>query len=189
MKTKTLALLVAILTLVLPILATQKFPLNTTFNGPAFSAIFPTPDDSSAGIVKTPMSGTTETDHSPYSGLIYSSSTAGGKAWFGASSVEYTSERGTGSDSLDAVVDASLVGMKAVAVPGTHESTVFVGLFAREVEGVTDTFDTFVRASVVGNHLFLATVIFDKSLHPTKADADEFFNSIHAVANPLYNRT
>jgi|ERR1700676_2672377 len=189
MKTKTLALVMALLTFVLPILATQKFPLNTTFNGPTFSATFPAPDDTSAGIVKTPMTGTTETDHSSFSGLIYSSSTAGGKAWFGASSVEYVSVRGTGADNLDAVVDASLGGMKAVVVPGTRESTVLAGLFAREAEGVTDQFDTFVRASVIENHLFLATVVFDKSVHPTQADADEFFNSIHAVANPLYNRT
>ncbi len=189
---KKFAALASVLVFAITIFAGQNFPLNTPFSGSVLSATFPKPDDSSVGsngIESSPVTGTTDTDHATYSGTSYGSTTKGGKAWFGVDYVDYATQRGSGVVVLDKVVDGGIEGMKMVLVPDSRESTTFAGLFAREGEAVTDSMDTFVIAATVGNRLYMGVVVFDKSLHATKADADEFFRSVRSIATPLHDRT
>jgi hypothetical protein len=179
MMKKYAAIVLSLMMFALPVLATQNFPLTTPFNGPVFSAMYPTPDNSSVGVEKSLAEGTTTNNDGTYTGYTYGSTTKNGKAWFGAGYLDYTSVRGTSVDVLDKAVDGGIAGMKLVLVPDSRKNTELAGLFAREGEGVDDTSDSFLRVSVTGNRCYLAIVVFDKSLHATQADADEFFNSIH----------
>jgi hypothetical protein len=158
--------------------ASQLFPLTTPFASGSISATFPTPD-TSAGVETQNFSDTTNTtDHTSYTGHAFSVATKAGKASFAASYFDYAATRGSDVATLDAAIDGSLIGMKLVLVPNSRENTSFAGLYAREAEGVDANFDGFVVISTVGTRAYIAVVVFDKSLHATEADANDFFASV-----------
>jgi hypothetical protein len=157
--------------------ASQNYPLTTPFASGAISATFPTPDSS---VTTTPQSGTTTTtDHTTFTGYVFSEGTRANKAGFTVAYFDYSATRGSDAATLDAAVDGSLKGMDMVLVPGSRENTSFAGLYAREGEGVSELYDGFVVISAAGTRAYVGVVAFDKSLHATEADANDFFASVH----------
>ena len=159
----------------LPVLA-QNFPLTVPFYGPSFSAAFPSPD---SGLLDTnPTNGTTTDKAATYTGVIISSSTKDGKAWFGTADLAYDTILASSVAILDSAVDGGFANLKASTIPESRTSGVLDGQFSREGEAVNDTYDAFLRVSEVGNHRIIAIALFDKSLNATRADADSFFDSV-----------
>ena len=177
---KIKSILIAMVLFVTPVFASQNYPLTTPYNIPALSAVFPA-SDNNAGIEVTPASGvTTTSDKTAYTGDVYSVSNRNGDASFNVAYFDYSTTRATGAADLDNVVDASIASMKMVLVPNSRENTSFAGLFAREGHAVSDTLEAYVIVTAVGSRCYLALVVFDKSLHGTEQDANDFFASVKA---------
>lgn len=184
---KKMFLLTVVLTLMLsalPILASQVFTFDTPYSNEVFSAIFPTPTDPKLGVEHVSDKGTTSIDHATYTAETYSVTTLKGKAAFFVVYMDYSSPRGTDIQTLDTAINGGLASGGLTRVPDSGESTTLNGLFAREAEGVSDNFDAFLRvATASGNRTWLVLAVFDKTLHATHADADEFFNSVRRKGN------
>jgi len=172
------AIILGLALLALPVLATQSFLLTTPFNGPTFSAVYPTPDSEINAEV---TNGATTDGASAYTGYTYSTLTKNGNAWFGLAVFDYDSNVNESTVAfLDSCVDGGISAMKGTLVPGSRTSGTLAGYFSREGESVDNADDSFLRVSVAGNRRFIGVVIFDKSLNATRADADEFFDSVRS---------
>jgi hypothetical protein len=174
---KIKSILIAMVLFVTPVFASQNYPLTTPYNIPALSAVFPA-SDNNAGIEVTPSSGVTTVDKTSFTGNMYVVSARNGNASFGVAYFDYATTRATGSDNLDNVIDGSISAMKMVLVPNSRENTSFAGLFAREGHSVSDTLEAYTITTVVGSRCYLSVVVFDKSLHGTEQDANDFFASV-----------
>lgn len=169
--------------------ATPNFPLTTPFQGSGIQGLFPTPVPPTGIEVETTHE-TTQTDGLNLTQTLYDVSTKDGKAWFGIAVLDYNADLVQGLTELDGSIDGGFKSGGFALVPDSRENTTLVGLFAREAAGVTDANDVFMRVSQNGQaRRYIAVVVFNKELHATQKDADEFFNSIKVSLKPLSDRT
>jgi hypothetical protein len=181
MRLKKIAALLLMLTLiaVLPVFA-ATFPLTLHFHTAVLDVNFPTAGDSTVGnrgIETTPQKGTTDSGGLDFTGNLYSVSVPDGVAFYAIGYFDYTGGS-ISSDAINEAIDGAWANSGNVEVPGSRVNTRMAGLFARESVGTTDTLDSFVRAAVVGNRLFLAVVVANKSVHFSQDEADEYFDTI-----------
>jgi hypothetical protein len=179
MKNKMIATVMTLLMFVLPVLASTNFPLTTRVNDGVIAATFPTPDGS--GVVAVSVSdGVTNTpDHAAYKQHLFESITSNGNGDFAIAYLDYATLRTETVENLNQGVNGGINAMNMVMVPGSLTSTKFNGAFALEAHAVSDTMESYIIVSISGYRAYMGVVVFDKSLHATEADANEFFATLH----------
>jgi hypothetical protein len=176
MKNKIVVSVMSVLMFVLPVLATQDYPLTTPINS-VIAATFPTPD--SGTVAATIQDGKTVTeDHASYKQHTFESVTKDGKADFVIAYFDYSTVRGTDVATLDHAVDGGISAMNMVLVPGSRENSTFNSIFAREAHAVSDNQESYLIVSTYGYRAYIGVVVFDRSLHATEQDANEFFKTL-----------
>jgi hypothetical protein len=175
MKIKSIVL--ALMLFAVPVFATSDYPLTTPVNNGVIAATFPTPD--SGPVSATTEDGVTDTaDRTSYKQHTFESSTKNGKADFVLAYFDYQTLRTETVQNLDQAVDGGISAMKMVLVPGSRENTTFNGTFAREGHAISDTQESYLIVSLSGYRAYIGVVVFNKSVHATEADANDFFRTV-----------